>query len=373
MKFKKSLILLILPLIVGCRGTGDSVSPSDSSMPASDKESISTSIPSETKWKVTFNLNYDGAPSGQVVNVEKGGKVSEPSNPTRTGYTFDGWFLDASVTERYDFNTAVTANLTLYAGWLDSSVTYHTITLHYNYDDIVKNYKIEDGSKLTQPSVTRDGYAIEAWYTDATMTSRAVWGMKVKADMDLYAKWLKTTVMEAEFNPNLWEMSGPGFSGAASDKSMVVRDDANYPMDASNGYYVSYLYSKGLSFEFDFSVNKASKATLIARWSAEMKDFSIDGDSYQVAVNGVTISYDTISFTNVPGMGAQQKHKFADYTLNTIDLKEGDNKIVLTTNNDFPMGATATAAAPLVDCLKLAATDDVKITYEEDRTLIVGR
>ena len=375
MKMKKIVMLLVLPLLVACNQNTSQKPESSSTSSTSEKASTpEESTPNVAdKFQVTFDLNYTNAPQASVVSVDKGGKVTKPSDPTRTGYTFDGWYLDTGLTNQYDFDNTVTASFTLYAGWLDSSITYHTITLHYNYDNIVKNYKIEDGEKLTQPEVVRDGYAIEDWYTDEALTARAIFGMKVRNDLDLYAKWLKTTVMEAEYNPNLWEMSGPGFSGAASDKSMVVRDDANYPMGASNGYYVSYLYSKGLTFEFDFTVNKAATATLIARWSAEMKDFSIDGDSYQVSVNGVNISYDKISFTNVPGMGAQQKHKFDDYKLNTINLVEGENKIVLTTNNDFPMGATATAAAPLVDCLKLAATDDVVIDYEEDKNLIVGR
>ena len=326
-------------------------------------------------WKVTFNLNYVGAPASTVADIAKGSKAVKPTDPTRTGYTFDGWFTNTETTDSFDFQTAITSDITLYAAWLDDSITYYTVTLNFNYDNLVKTYKVEENAKLVSPAIDeRTGYVLDDWYSDSACTARAVWGMKVKADLSLYAKWLKATVMEAEYNPNLWNMQGPGFSGAASDKSMVVSDDKDYPMGASNGYYVSYLYSKGITFEFDFTSSIAvSDAVLIARWSAEMKDFTLTSDNYQVLVNNVAVQYDDIAFTDIPGMGAQQKHKFQDFSLSKISLLKGDNVIKLVTNNEIPMGATATGAAPLVDCLKISADDSATITYEEDHELTVGR
>ena len=44
--------------------------------------------------------------------MEHGNKVTKPADPTKEGYTFDGWFVDDKA---YDFNSAVTANITLTA------------------------------------------------------------------------------------------------------------------------------------------------------------------------------------------------------------------------------------------------------------------
>ena len=42
-------------------------------------------------WKVTFDLNYEGAPEAEVVSVTKGEKVSKPTDPEREGWKFEGW------------------------------------------------------------------------------------------------------------------------------------------------------------------------------------------------------------------------------------------------------------------------------------------
>lgn len=47
-----------------------------------------------------------------------GSTVAKPADPTREGYTFAGWFADAACTKAYDFATAVTADMTLYAKWV---------------------------------------------------------------------------------------------------------------------------------------------------------------------------------------------------------------------------------------------------------------
>ena len=46
-----------------------------------------------------------------------GSAVAKPADPTREGYTFAGWYTDAACTKAYDFATAVTADMTLYAKW----------------------------------------------------------------------------------------------------------------------------------------------------------------------------------------------------------------------------------------------------------------
>jgi len=65
-----------------------------------------------TEFTVTFDSN--GGTSVSSVVVTKDEKVSEPTNPTKDGYTFDGWYLDG---EKYDFSTPVTKDITLKAGW----------------------------------------------------------------------------------------------------------------------------------------------------------------------------------------------------------------------------------------------------------------
>jgi uncharacterized repeat protein (TIGR02543 family) len=68
------------------------------------------------QYKVTFNANGHGtAPAAQTVT--SGSKATKPTDPTASGYTFGGWYTDSACTKAYSFDTAVTANITLYAKW----------------------------------------------------------------------------------------------------------------------------------------------------------------------------------------------------------------------------------------------------------------
>ena len=68
-------------------------------------------------YTVTFDANGHGtAPGAQT--ILSGTKATEPTAPTATGYTFGGWYKEAGCTNAFDFNTAINANITLYAKWI---------------------------------------------------------------------------------------------------------------------------------------------------------------------------------------------------------------------------------------------------------------
>ena len=66
-------------------------------------------------FTVTFESN--GGTKINYVLVDRSKTVSEPVDPVRTGYTFEGWYTDKNCTDKYDFSERVTSNLTLYAKW----------------------------------------------------------------------------------------------------------------------------------------------------------------------------------------------------------------------------------------------------------------
>ena len=71
-------------------------------------------------WVVTFNPD-NGEPAF-TQNVEYEGKATEPA-PEKTGYTFDGWYLDEAEAP-FSFDTTITSDITLTAKW---HVTPHNI------------------------------------------------------------------------------------------------------------------------------------------------------------------------------------------------------------------------------------------------------
>ena len=52
------------------------------------------------------------------VTVEEGKQVQAPTTPKNEGYMFDGWYVDAVFSGKYDFNSEVMSDLTLYAKWI---------------------------------------------------------------------------------------------------------------------------------------------------------------------------------------------------------------------------------------------------------------
>lgn len=66
--------------------------------------------------RVKFDAQGGSSVNGQT--PASGSTVTKPTDPTREGYTFAGWYTDEACTKAYDFSVAVTADMTLYAKWI---------------------------------------------------------------------------------------------------------------------------------------------------------------------------------------------------------------------------------------------------------------
>ena len=68
---------------------------------------------------VTFDLNggtwTDAGTNSQV--VYDGETATRPTNPTKSGHVFAGWYADSACTTPFSFLTAITSNKTIYAKW----------------------------------------------------------------------------------------------------------------------------------------------------------------------------------------------------------------------------------------------------------------
>ena len=55
--------------------------------------------------------------------------MSLPTAPTKTGYTFAGWYADSGLTNAFDFGTVLVGDTAIYASW-----TINSYTLTYSAD-----------------------------------------------------------------------------------------------------------------------------------------------------------------------------------------------------------------------------------------------
>ncbi len=74
----------------------------------------------ETHYNVV-TFDTDGGSEVESVEVDNGGTVARPANPTKSGYQFDGWYTNEDV--EYDFSSTITnRNFTLYARWTSIAI-----------------------------------------------------------------------------------------------------------------------------------------------------------------------------------------------------------------------------------------------------------
>lgn len=104
--------------------------------------------------KVTYNTN-----GGSVVNpkyLAESGKITAPEAPTRGGYNFVNWYSDESLTTVWDFDTTVSADMTLYAKW-DNTTGFENIkNSKFELYSVVNglNVKASEATELKVVSLT---------------------------------------------------------------------------------------------------------------------------------------------------------------------------------------------------------------------------
>ena len=74
-----------------------------------------TSNSSGISYTVTFETDGGSAVTPQTVAAN--GTIDKPAEPTKSGYTFTGWYSDSECSNLVSFPYSVTGNVTLYAGW----------------------------------------------------------------------------------------------------------------------------------------------------------------------------------------------------------------------------------------------------------------
>lgn len=154
-----------------------------------------TSAPEETPGRIsggTFNRKVMGActvtflsdgESAAPSQIRANTPADQPADPTKEGYTFIGWYNGES---EWDFETPVTADLTLTAKW---QLNQYTITFDTAGGSEVPSITQDYGTAITPPAApTRTGYTFAGW--DKTIPSTMPAG-----DMTITARWTENRVI----------------------------------------------------------------------------------------------------------------------------------------------------------------------------------
>ena len=92
--------------------------------------------------------------------VADGEKVGEPNVPTRINYSFAGWYKEQTGITVFDFNTTISADLTLYAKWTESDSSF--VTLGSGSDSSL--YTLEGFLRTIFGDITTEGFSATKYY-----------------------------------------------------------------------------------------------------------------------------------------------------------------------------------------------------------------
>jgi len=122
------------------------------------------------QYTIIFNTNH-GSPIEPITQNYKT-VVTQPADPTKVGYTFEGWYTDnTTFNDKYIFITMPLNGVTLYAKW---NIKTYTITYHLdggvNGDNPdTYTFEMED---ITLQDATKEGCIFNGWYTDQSYTNK---------------------------------------------------------------------------------------------------------------------------------------------------------------------------------------------------------
>ncbi|WP_017811218.1 InlB B-repeat-containing protein [Paenibacillus shenyangensis] len=245
--------------------------------------------------KVTFSVYFPrtvafDSQGGTLVadqRVNYGTYAVQPSAPTRTGYSFGGWYIDQEGETPFDFGAvAIKADKTLYAKWILNA---YTVNFDSSEGTSVDSQHVGYGKTVAKPAdPTRTGYHFAGWYTDASRTIPFVFGSTVvTGDLTLYADWIL----------NSYTVSFDTYGGSVV-ADLAVRHGSSVirPADpVKNGYTFAGWYTdaaRTVPFAFGNAV-VTGDVTLYAAWTT----------------NSYTVSFDTYNGSAVPDLSVDYGDK----------------------------------------------------------------
>jgi uncharacterized repeat protein (TIGR02543 family) len=262
------------------------------------------------KWGYEVLFDSNGGSKVASIITDCNSLINAPINPTKTGYTFAGWYLDSNFTgSAVSFPYSVTSNVTLYAKWNVIDNTLPIVTFETNGGTAVNSINAASINDL--PLTTKDGYSFEGWYSNSALSGNAItFPYTVASNITLYAKWSQNNAntYTVTFNTN----------GGTTIQDFVGNNITTSPVTTLTGYTFSGWYTTsdftGSAVIFPYTVT--TNITFYAKWNVSDPAYVTLMTEYYNSLN----SYEAPSFVlgNATNSQLYKTMKKATKSLHTI-------------------------------------------------------
>lgn len=150
----------------------------------------------------SYCIVYFDSNGGSVIDsqtIEYGNSATIPLEPIKKGHIFLGWYYDNSVNMKFDFNTKITNNMTLYAMWKENvcHLIYESNGADSGSAPLQENCLADFDLKISSYNTLKKNNAtFVCWNTTEDGTGVDYYAndnITINSDTKLYAKWFDNT------------------------------------------------------------------------------------------------------------------------------------------------------------------------------------
>jgi uncharacterized repeat protein (TIGR02543 family) len=142
--------------------------------------------------RFTVNFNANGGEVSPTSKTEEAGTSIILPTPSRSCFSFNGWFTSASGGTRVNSPYTITSNITLFARWTENP-TQFTITFNANGGVVSPTSQTVDSNTTLNsfPIPTRDDFIFDGWFTAGG--TRIMPPYRLILNITLFAQWTQSS------------------------------------------------------------------------------------------------------------------------------------------------------------------------------------
>ena len=224
--------------------------PSDGTMFGSSFSPPDGNVEVHAQWtQIPFTVTYEEHGGTTVVDdvFVSGGSVTLPADPTRAGYTFNGWFTAQTGGTRFSSTFSPSdGNLVVHAQWTQNpapapSSSPFSVTYEEHGGTTVSDSTFVSGGTVTLPTApTRAGYTFNGWFS--AQTGGTKYGSSFSpsdGNVVVHAQWTQNPAPSPAPTPSpapVVVSALPAPSPTVPLKTVVVKKRPTTPVLPATGY-----------------------------------------------------------------------------------------------------------------------------------------